>query len=98
MRAAMTRKEDEFCIEVSFLSNRVCGATYALMCFPGTSLGTRCDLCIDVLSRYIAGDACRRDEDGYYWITGRIDDVINVSGHRIGTAEVCMRLSVCASV
>lgn len=38
--------------------------------------------------KYIAGDGCRRDEDGYYWITGRIDDVINVSGHRIGTAEV----------
>src|SRR5690606_26814784 len=34
------------------------------------------------------GDGCRRDEDGYYWITGRVDDVINVSGHRIGTAEV----------
>ena len=43
-----------------------------------------------VISRdkYITGDACRRDTDGYYWITGRIDDVINVSGHRIGTAEV----------
>ncbi len=38
--------------------------------------------------RYFAGDGCRRDEDGYYWITGRVDDVINVSGHRIGTAEV----------
>jgi acetyl-CoA synthetase len=37
---------------------------------------------------YFAGDGCRRDEDGYYWITGRVDDVINVSGHRIGTAEV----------
>ena len=37
---------------------------------------------------YFSGDGCRRDEDGYYWITGRIDDVINVSGHRIGTAEV----------
>ena len=37
---------------------------------------------------YFAGDGCRRDEDGYYWITGRIDDVINVSGHRMGTAEV----------
>jgi acetyl-CoA synthetase len=37
---------------------------------------------------YTTGDGCRRDEDGYYWITGRIDDVINVSGHRIGTAEV----------
>jgi len=37
---------------------------------------------------YLAGDAARRDEDGYYWITGRIDDVLNVSGHRIGTAEV----------
>ncbi len=37
---------------------------------------------------YFTGDGCRRDEDGYYWITGRIDDVINVSGHRLGTAEV----------
>jgi len=37
---------------------------------------------------YFTGDGCRRDEDGYYWITGRIDDVLNVSGHRIGTAEV----------
>ena len=37
---------------------------------------------------YFAGDGCRRDEDGYYWITGRVDDVINVSGHRMGTAEV----------
>src|SRR3546814_17274165 len=34
------------------------------------------------------GDGCRRDADGYYWITGRVDDVINVSGHRLGTAEV----------
>uniref|UniRef100_A0A7S0USI9 acetate--CoA ligase n=2 Tax=Polytomella parva TaxID=51329 RepID=A0A7S0USI9_9CHLO len=38
--------------------------------------------------KYFAGDGARRDEDGYYWITGRVDDVINVSGHRIGTAEV----------
>jgi acetyl-CoA synthetase len=37
---------------------------------------------------YFTGDGCRRDEDGYYWITGRVDDVINVSGHRLGTAEV----------
>jgi len=37
---------------------------------------------------YFTGDGCRRDEDGYYWITGRVDDVINVSGHRIGSAEV----------
>ncbi len=37
---------------------------------------------------YFTGDGCRRDEDGYYWITGRIDDVINVSGHRMGTAEI----------
>jgi acetyl-CoA synthetase len=37
---------------------------------------------------YFAGDGCRRDEDGYFWITGRVDDVINVSGHRMGTAEV----------
>ena len=38
--------------------------------------------------RYFSGDGCRRDKDGYYWITGRVDDVINVSGHRMGTAEV----------
>ena len=38
--------------------------------------------------KYFTGDGCRRDEDAYYWITGRVDDVINVSGHRIGTAEV----------
>ena len=37
---------------------------------------------------YLTGDGCRRDEDGFYWITGRVDDVMNVSGHRIGTAEV----------
>ena len=37
---------------------------------------------------YFSGDGCRRDADGYYWITGRVDDVINVSGHRIGTAEI----------
>jgi len=40
------------------------------------------------LGRYFTGDGCRRDEDGYYWITGRVDDVINVAGHRLGTAEV----------
>jgi acetyl-CoA synthetase len=39
-------------------------------------------------NRYFTGDGCRRDEDGYYWITGRVDDVLNISGHRIGTAEV----------
>jgi acetyl-CoA synthetase len=38
--------------------------------------------------RYFTGDGCRRDADGYYWITGRVDDVINVAGHRMGTAEV----------
>ena len=38
--------------------------------------------------KYFTGDGCTRDEDGYYWITGRIDDVLNVSGHRLGTAEV----------
>ena len=37
---------------------------------------------------YFTGDGCKRDEDGYYWITGRVDDVINVSGHRLGTAEI----------
>jgi len=49
--------------------------------------------CIDTYFRmypgyYFTGDGCRRDEDGYYWITGRVDDVLNVSGHRMGTAEV----------
>ena len=38
--------------------------------------------------KYFTGDGCRRDEDGFYWITGRVDDVINVAGHRLGTAEV----------
>jgi len=42
----------------------------------------------DHLGYYFTGDGARRDEDGYYWITGRVDDVINVSGHRLGTAEV----------
>ncbi len=42
----------------------------------------------DYKNYYFSGDGCRRDEDGYYWITGRVDDVINVSGHRMGTAEV----------
>jgi acetyl-CoA synthetase len=38
--------------------------------------------------KYFSGDGCRRDDDGYYWITGRVDDVLNVSGHRLGTAEI----------
>ncbi|THD75089.1 acetate--CoA ligase [Thalassobius vesicularis] len=42
----------------------------------------------DFKGYYFTGDGCRRDKDGYYWITGRVDDVINVSGHRMGTAEV----------
>jgi len=42
----------------------------------------------DYKNYYFSGDGCRRDSDGYYWITGRVDDVINVSGHRMGTAEV----------
>lgn len=47
---------------------------------------------------YFAGDGCRRDEEGYYWITGRVDDVLNVSGHRMGTAEVESALVSHASV
>ena len=39
-------------------------------------------------ARYFTGDGAKRDEDSYYWVTGRVDDVLNVSGHRIGTAEV----------
>ena len=42
----------------------------------------------DYKGYYFTGDGCRRDADGYYWITGRVDDVINISGHRMGTAEV----------
>ena len=42
----------------------------------------------DFKGYYFSGDGCKRDEDGYYWITGRVDDVLNVSGHRMGTAEV----------
>ena len=42
-------------------------------------------MCKDI---YFTGDGARRDEDGYYWITGRVDDVLNVSGHRLGTAEI----------
>ncbi|MGB0545471.1 MAG: AMP-binding enzyme, partial [Candidatus Pseudothioglobus sp.] len=38
--------------------------------------------------KYFTGDGCRRDKDGYYWITGRVDDVLNISGHRLGTAEI----------
>ena len=48
--------------------------------------------------RYFTGDGCRRDEDGYYWITGRVDDVLNVSGHRLGTAEVESALVAHAAV
>jgi acetyl-CoA synthetase len=47
---------------------------------------------------YFTGDGCRRDKDGYYWITGRVDDVINVSGHRMGTAEIESALVSHASV
>ncbi len=47
---------------------------------------------------YFTGDGCKRDADGYYWITGRVDDVLNVSGHRIGTAEVESALVGCAGV
>ena len=46
------------------------------------------DLLRSVIGYYFTGDGCRRDKDGYYWITGRVDDVLNTSGHRIGTAEV----------
>ncbi|ALE15824.1 Acetyl-coenzyme A synthetase [Altererythrobacter epoxidivorans] len=48
--------------------------------------------------KYFTGDGCRRDKDGYYWITGRVDDVINVSGHRMGTAEVESALVLHAKV
>ncbi len=45
-------------------------------------------MCICLQGYYFTGDGCRRDKEGYYTITGRVDDVINVSGHRVGTAEV----------
>jgi len=47
---------------------------------------------------YFTGDGAKRDEDGYYWITGRVDDVINPSGHRLGTAELESALVACAEV
>ncbi|HVR12111.1 MAG TPA: acetate--CoA ligase [Thermoanaerobaculia bacterium] len=47
---------------------------------------------------YFTGDGCRRDEDGYYWITGRVDDVLNVAGHRLGTAEIESALVAHAAV
>ncbi len=47
---------------------------------------------------YFSGDGCRRDKDGYYWITGRVDDVLNISGHRLGTAEIESALVLHASV
>ena len=47
---------------------------------------------------YFSGDGCRRDADGYYWITGRVDDVLNISGHRLGTAEVESALVLHAKV
>nr|WP_220748512.1 MULTISPECIES: acetate--CoA ligase [unclassified Jannaschia] len=52
----------------------------------------------DYKNYYFTGDGCRRDADGYYWITGRVDDVINVSGHRMGTAEVESALVAHATV
>jgi acetyl-CoA synthetase len=48
--------------------------------------------------KYFTGDGCRRDADGYYWITGRVDDVLNISGHRLGTAEIESALVAHASV
>jgi acetyl-CoA synthetase len=54
----------------------------------GRSRTLREDLFLGLQGYYFSGDGCRRDADGYYWITGRVDDVINVSGHRMGTAEV----------
>jgi acetyl-CoA synthetase len=48
--------------------------------------------------KYFTGDGCRRDSDGYYWITGRVDDVINVAGHRLGTAEIESALVAMAEV
>ncbi len=52
----------------------------------------------DYPGKYFTGDGCRRDGDGYYWITGRVDDVLNVSGHRLGTAEVESALVLHAAV
>lgn len=47
---------------------------------------------------FFTSDGCRRDSDGYHWITGRVDDVINPSGHRLGTAEIESALVACAEV
>ena len=75
------------------------GAASGLLCLAGSWPGQMRSLFGDhkrfeetyfsqYAGRYFTGDGARRDEDGYYWITGRVDDVINVSGHRMGTAEV----------
>jgi acetyl-CoA synthetase len=53
---------------------------------------------VSFLGYYFTGDGARRDKDGYYWITGRVDDVINPSGHRIGTAEIESALVECHEV
>lgn len=53
---------------------------------------------MEILGYFFTGDGCRRDADGYYWITGRVDDVINPSGHRLGTAEVESALMTCSAV
>ena len=47
---------------------------------------------------YFTGDGCRRDDDGYYWLTGRVDDVLNVSGHRLGTSEIECAINTCQHV
>ena len=75
------------------------GAASGLLCLAGSWPGQMRSLFGDhkrfeetyfsqYVGKYFTGDGARRDEDGYYWITGRVDDVINVSGHRMGTAEV----------
>ena len=48
----------------------------------------RADLLVALPGRYFAGDGCKRDDEGYYWLLGRVDDVMNISGHRISTTEV----------
>ncbi len=57
---------------------RTCSATMSALSKPTSTFK----------NMYFSGDGARRDEDGYYWITGRVDDVLNVSGHRLGTAEI----------
>ncbi|MDT8398289.1 MAG: acetate--CoA ligase [Pseudomonadales bacterium] len=91
--------------EGNILEGATSGNLVLSQCWPGqlrTVYGDH-QRCIDTYysaypGYYFTGDGARRDEDGYYWITGRVDDVLNISGHRLGTAEIESALVLHASV